>query len=131
MKGSDLTRNRGPYCAFYQIGDRESVTVYNPQQVPRQFGYDQGVVLISRDTACSSSLVAEKKVVGRGATISLLTRRGYFGWGWGELGFSSLGLFSCVTRVIYPAITKNCCEYHLSRILKKMVAGITYLAITK
>lgn len=40
------------------------MTVYNPQQVMRQFGYDQGVVLLTGKLCSSSVPVVEARFTG-------------------------------------------------------------------
>lgn len=47
----------------FNLASAQGVTIYNPQQVMRQFGYDKGVVTLTGELSTSSALVPEQDLL--------------------------------------------------------------------
>lgn len=59
---------------------------YNPQRVMRQFGYDQGTIIITEQLATSSDLLAESIFVSQGKHQILAGMESFFWPGLARVG---------------------------------------------
>lgn len=65
---------------------KESVTIYSPQRIPRQFGLDQGAVSITSDACFSSVWEFESGFINQGMDKILSELLRFIGQVWLEKG---------------------------------------------
>lgn len=74
-----------PTLLSAQLETKESVTSYNPQQIVRQFAFDQKAVMIARDMSFSSIKILKPSYQQKGTTEFYLPFRHSSGQHEGEL----------------------------------------------
>lgn len=81
IESTGLTSDYGPLLSS-KIKSREIISIYNPQRLLQQWGYDQGTVRSTDDMSYLSVLVEENMFVMQKGCKSLQGLRAFFSQGW-------------------------------------------------